>query len=294
MSVRSIFYGAALLFAGSFPAAAGTQLYPDSQLVLQDRFSDEIVGHGPDLVLIPGLSASRQTWQAIADSLKTRYRLHLIQVAGFAGEPPRANASGPVLVPTAEALDAYFVAQHLTPAVVIGHSFGGTMTLYLAEHHPEHLKKVMLVDALPFYSVLIGGPNATPTAMAPMAEQARKAPAKMPLSDMMLASMASVPEQRAAIKAWSEASDTSAVNNAFADDVTLDLKPQLAAIALPVTLVYPDYAPIGLPPGSAAARYSGEYAALKGIKLVEIANSVHFVMFDQPAAFAKAVEEFLK
>ena len=68
-------------------------MYSDSTLVVQDRFSDEIVGRGPDLVFIPGLSSSREVWKATAERLKSHYRLHLIQVAGFAGEEPRANAS---------------------------------------------------------------------------------------------------------------------------------------------------------------------------------------------------------
>lgn len=293
MTNRALLSAVAAAFISTACAAAG-QLYPDSKLIIQDRFSDEIVGNGPDVVLIPGLSSSRETWKAAADKLKTNHRLHLIQVAGFAGEPARANASGPVLAPTADAIDTYLVAQHLTPAVVIGHSLGGTMLLYLAERHPEHFKKVMLVDALPFYGSLIGGPTATAAGMAPMADQARKATAKMPLNDQMVAAMATKADDRALIKSWTEASDTSAVSNAFADDITLDLKPDLAKVSVPVTLVYPDYTPLGVPAGATAARYSGEYATLKGIKLVEITASVHFVMFDQPEQFATAVAEFLK
>ena len=64
-----------------------------------------------------------------------------------------------MLIPTAEAIDAYLVEQKLTPATVIGHSMGGTMTLYLAEHHPEHLKKALMVDSLPFLGGMQGRPN---------------------------------------------------------------------------------------------------------------------------------------
>ncbi|HEX4296309.1 MAG TPA: alpha/beta fold hydrolase, partial [Rhizomicrobium sp.] len=103
-------------------------------IVTRERFSDEIVGAGPDLVFIPGLASSRATWKATADRLRGHYRLHLIQLAGFAGEAPRANAAGAVLVPTAEAIDAYLVEAHLTPATLIGHSLGGTTILYLAQH----------------------------------------------------------------------------------------------------------------------------------------------------------------
>jgi pimeloyl-ACP methyl ester carboxylesterase len=109
----------------------------------------------------------------------------------------------------------------------------------------------------------------------------------------MVASMATSPANRATIQAWSAASDTSTVVNALADDMTLDLRPGLASINTPVTLVYPDYTPVGQMKGGSLALYGGQYAPLKGIKLVEIENSVHFIMFDQPALFAKTLEGFL-
>src|SRR3954454_18267939 len=139
------------LLAASATAQTATdpnRLFADSKIVVRDRFSDEIVGRGPDVVFIPGLASSRATWKATAERLRGKHRLHLIQIAGFSGEPARANATGDVLVPTAEAIDAYLVEQKLTPAILVGHSLGGTTILYLAQKRPEHLKKAMMVDAL--------------------------------------------------------------------------------------------------------------------------------------------------
>src|SRR5215470_81885 len=97
---------AALLAAPAHAAPADpNKLFTDSKVVVRDRFSDEIVGKGPDVVFIPGLSSSRATWKATAERLRGKYRLHLIQVAGFAGEPSRANASGPVIAPTVADID---------------------------------------------------------------------------------------------------------------------------------------------------------------------------------------------
>jgi len=71
------------------PAAApsiDTRLYKEGPLIVRDRFSVEVVGKGPDLIFVPGLSSSRETWKVTADRLRGRYRLHLFQLAGFAGE----------------------------------------------------------------------------------------------------------------------------------------------------------------------------------------------------------------
>ncbi len=272
-----------------------TRLYPDSRIVVRDRFSDEIVGTGPDLVFIPGLASSRATWKAAAGRLKDRYRLHLIQVAGFAGEPARANASGPVLVPTAEAIDAYLVEQHLVPATIIGHSLGGTITLYLAEHHPADLKQAMLVDTLPYYATLMGGPDATVAGMTPMAGAIRAGTSQMSPEQraQMTASMAAAQSDRDMITAWGKASDPSTVRNALADDLLLDMRPGLSAITTPITLVAPDYAALGVPPGANLARYRQDYAAVKNMTFVPVTGSLHFLMLDQPAQFDAALDMFL-
>ena len=105
-----------LVLIGFGVAHADNRLFPDSKLIAGDRISVEVIGKGPDLILIPGLASSRDTWKATADRLKGRYRLHLVQVAGFAGDPPGANKDGPVVVPVAEAIDAYVVQHKLAPA----------------------------------------------------------------------------------------------------------------------------------------------------------------------------------
>jgi pimeloyl-[acyl-carrier protein] methyl ester esterase len=296
------FLGLAATFVAMLPAAAQTadsnRLFADSKVVVRDRFSDEIVGKGPDVVFIPGLASSRATWKATAERLRGRYRLHLIQVAGFAGEPARANAAGDVLIPTAEAIDAYLVEQKLAPAVAVGHSLGGTTLLYLAETHPEHLKKVLIVDALPFFGGM-RDPKAT-------ADSVRPAAAKM--RDAMSASMAPVtaaslePQMRAMSKdpatqhliaEWGAVSDRSVVARAMYDDLTLDLRPQLASITTPITLLYPDNTPLGAPAGMMEKVYPALYAPAASVKTQVVASSQHFIMLDQPQAFDAALDAFL-
>jgi hypothetical protein len=109
-------HGSALAQTPSSPGAVApdaNRLFADSRLVTLDRISVEVVGAGPDVILIPGLASSRETFKRTAERLKGHYRLHLIQVAGFAGEPARGNASGPVLGPTTDAISAYIAGAGL-------------------------------------------------------------------------------------------------------------------------------------------------------------------------------------
>jgi len=292
--------GLALALVLCAPAAAqdANRLFPDSRLVVRDRFSDEIVGKGPDLVFIPGLASSRATWKATAERLKGKYRLHLIQIAGFAGEPARANATGDVLIPTAEAIDAYLVEQKLAPAVVIGHSLGGTTSLYLAEHHPEHLKKVFVVDALPFFGGM-QSPTATVESVRPQAEKMRDAMAaangKVTAASLLpqMKAMSKDPAAQQMIAEWGAASDRTVVARAMYDDLTLDLRPGLPSIHTPIVLIHPDNAPLGVPAGLMEKVYLGLYASAPTITVKLATDSEHFVMLDQPEAFAKELDAFL-
>src|ERR1035437_8742468 len=75
--------------------------------VVSDRITVTVWGHGPDVLPSPGLASSSAVWDATASHLENHFRLHIIQVAGFAGSPPQANAQGPVMQPTVDAIDAY-------------------------------------------------------------------------------------------------------------------------------------------------------------------------------------------
>ncbi|HEY8572008.1 alpha/beta hydrolase [Phenylobacterium sp.] len=290
----------AIALALAAPAAAQDKLFPDSKLVVRDRFSVEVVGRGPDVVFIPGLASSRATWKATAERLKGRYRLHLIQIAGFAGEPARANSAGDVLIPTAEAIDAYLVDQKLSPAMAVGHSLGGTTLLYLAQKHPEHLKKVMVVDALPFFGAMMSpAPNPTVDSIRPTAVQMRDAmlrntgPVTPQSLEPQMARMSKDAATRRLVAEWGSASDTSVVARAFYDDLMLDLRPGLGAMKTPIVLLFPDAVSVGMPAGMAEPLYRQLYGEAKTVRPKMIPDSAHFIMFDQPQAFAVELDAFL-
>jgi len=274
---------AAAQAAGSPP----TRLYADSKLLSTDRISIEIVGTGPDVVLIPGLASSRETWRRTADRLRAHYRLHLVQVDGFAGEAAQANASGPVFDPVAEAISDY-LGKFGHPVPLVGHSLGGTLGLAIAERHPGLISKLMLVDTLPFFGVVYAGPSATPDSIRPMvkAMQART-PGPMPdaAAQQMGAQMVTAPGDVARLVGWMKASDPAVVATAMTDDMLADLRPGLAAVKIPVTVLHET--PL-------ADMVKAGYAALPAGTLVEVPGARHFIMYDQPTRFDAALDLFLR
>src|SRR5437879_5120763 len=102
----------ALLLAA--PASAPVAAVPvaTAPAFAPTRFTVEVVGNGPDVILIPGLTASKEVWRGTVATVPG-YRYHLIQVAGFAGAPARGNREGPVVAPLAEEIARYIRANGL-------------------------------------------------------------------------------------------------------------------------------------------------------------------------------------
>ena len=88
------------------------------------RISVAVRGSGPDVILIPGLSASRGIWNGTVAAVPG-YRYHLVQVAGFAGTPAGGNAAGSVAAPVADEIARYIAANRLERPAIVGHSMGG-------------------------------------------------------------------------------------------------------------------------------------------------------------------------
>ncbi|MDR6626993.1 alpha/beta hydrolase [Caulobacter segnis] len=263
-----------------------------------DRMTVTVTGKGPDVLLIPGLASSADVWDATVKQLSASHRVHVVQVAGFAGVPAAGNAEGPVVEPLVEAVDAYIKANHLKSPAIIGHSMGGFTGLLLAQRHPEDVGRLMIVDSLPFFSLLFS-PTATPESVRPRAAAMRDATIAMSAetfaSQQAMAAPRYVksPEGQALMLAWSKASSQSVVGRAMYDLLTTDARPGLGAVKAPTILLYPYDPAMGAPAAMIEKTYGDAYAGLPGVTLKRVDDSRHFIMLDQPKAFAEAVETFL-
>lgn len=264
-----------------------------------DRIAVTVSGQGPDVVLIPGLASAGAVWDDTVKQLSGRYRVHVVQVAGFAGAPVGGNAEGPVLEPLVEAVDAYIKTAGLKSPAVIGHSMGGLTGLMLARRHPADLSRLMIVDSLPFYAVLFS-PTATVEGVKPQASAMRDGMTAMSPQTfaaqqaMTMPRLVKSPNGLKAALDWSKTSSQSVVARALYDVLTTDMRGELAAVTTPTTMLYPHDPAMGAPQAVVDQTYAGAYAALAGVRLERVDGAFHFIMLDQPAAFAAEVERFLK
>jgi pimeloyl-ACP methyl ester carboxylesterase len=255
----------------------------------------EVIGSGPDLVLVPGLGSSPAVWDGVRNSLAKDYRLHLVHVAGFAGRAPAGDPATLVERTKAEMI-RHLDCQKVERAAYAGHSMGGFLGLTLAADYPDRISKVVVIDSLPFFP-LIFNPAATAELAAPQAAAMRtqiaaQDDASFAASQRIGAqSLVQGAEHQARVVNWSLTSDRATFAGAIHALMTTDMRPRLGEITVPVTVL------AAVNPYAPRARveplYTAAYAGLDGVTLTVIEGSYHFIMFDQPAAFEVALRDGL-
>lgn len=257
-------------------------------------------GTGPDVLLVPGLSSHRDVWAGVAETLDDRYRLHLVQVNGFAGFAPGGNANGPVSAPVAEDVARYIRESGLARPAVIGHSMGGTIGMMLAARHPESLGRLMVVDMTPFMGMMFGPEAGTPEGLRSVADRMRDTilaqPVESPTSMLgqMIAGMTRVPAMRNVLVQNARDSHRPTIANAFHELIVTDLRPELSRITVPVTVLYVVPPNVPMTPAQFDAVTKESYSGIRNARLMRIEDSNHFIQVDQPSRFVAEVDAFMR
>jgi pimeloyl-[acyl-carrier protein] methyl ester esterase len=251
----------------------------------------EVVGSGPDLVLVPGLGSSPNVWDGVKDSLAKDYRLHLVHVAGFARRAAEGDPATLIERTKAEVI-RHLDCQKVERAAYAGHSMGGFLGLMLAADHSDRIARVVVIDSLPFFP-LIFNPAATAELAAPQAAAMRaqitsQDDASFAASQRSgVRSLVQSSEHQAQVVDWTLTSDRATFASTIHALMTTDMRPRLGKITAPVTVL------AAVNPYAPRARieplYTAAYQGLEGVKLTVIEDSYHFIMFDQPAAFEAAL-----
>jgi len=264
--------GCGLLF--SAPASAA----PFSS----NRMTVEVRGQGTDVILIHGLGGSRNVWTGTVAAVPG-HRYHLVQINGFGGTAPGANAEGPVAGPVAAEIARYIQVQRLVRPAVIGHSMGGVIAMMLATRVPAAVGRVMVVDILPAPATGYGfaGGGGSTDLFDRLREQFTSTPGGRQMFGQLM--------NRFGMGATN--SDVTA--NALHELATTDLGPQLSRLRSPLTVVYAAPPRDEADPRGLGRTYAAAYARAPDKRLVPIEGAGHMVMLDRPQPFAAAVRAFL-
>ena len=291
---------AAILLAACGTEAAREGAADPTRGFVSDRISVVTRGVGPDIILIPGLASHRDVWAGVADSLDERYRLHLLQVNGFAGAAPGANADGPVSAPVAQEVARYISESGLQRPAIIGHSMGGTIGMMLATRYPGSVGRLMVVDMTPYMGVMFGEAAATPEGLRKIADGMRDTILAQPIDSktsmlgQSFSGMTRVPAMRTLLLQGVRDSHKPTVANAMRELIATDLRPELARITAPVTVLYVYPANVPVKPAEFDAATRELWATRPNVRLAKIEDSNHFIQMDQPGRFVAEVDAFMR
>ena len=104
------------------------------------------VGDGPDVVMVHGITGNLAVWHLqLVPALADRYRLltYDLRGHGLSDTPP----SGYSLDDMADDLVRLLDALEIERPVVVGHSYGADIALYLAAAHPRRVAEVIAIEA---------------------------------------------------------------------------------------------------------------------------------------------------
>ncbi|SDW59120.1 Pimeloyl-ACP methyl ester carboxylesterase [Marinococcus luteus] len=102
-----------------------------------------VSGEGEDVVLLHGWGANIQAFAPVHQSLEKNFRVWSIDFPGFgqSGEPPESWTVGDYT----EMLKKWLQKTGIDNPILIGHSFGGRVSIKYAADNP--VKKIILVDS---------------------------------------------------------------------------------------------------------------------------------------------------
>ena len=107
---------------------------------------DNVLGDGPDVVLLHGLFGQGSNLGSIARALQTEFRVHSPDLPDH-GHSPWTDE--PSIASYAEAVGHWMANRDIPRAHVLGHSLGGKVAMELALSYPALVDKLVVADIAP-------------------------------------------------------------------------------------------------------------------------------------------------
>jgi pimeloyl-ACP methyl ester carboxylesterase len=259
-------------------------------LQAQTAFQVKVKGKGQPVLLFPGFACTGEVWDDIVAELAKKYQCHVFTFAGFGQVPP---ISTPWLSTIKNEVLDYVKTKKLDHPTLIGHSLGGTLSLWLAATETKLFKKVIAVDALPSTAALMI-PNYKGDSLAYDNPQSNKllnmdSAALHKMNEQQALFMCRNVAKRSTIVQWMNQADRKTYTYGYIDLMNLDLRQSIANITIPVVVL------AATNPNKAMAEktMAKQYEQLPGTIFHYADNSAHFIMYDQPSWLLEKIKENL-
>jgi pimeloyl-ACP methyl ester carboxylesterase len=250
-------------------------------------------GSGPPLLLLHGFAASSYSFHKLVPLLAGHFRVVALDYYGFGytERPKTADEFG--IDAQLELVRHVMAAKRMGPATVLGHSYGGTLALMLAQSDPKLIERLVLISA----ATEFGEPPAW--VRSPVLRWAGYPATRLLLSsparfreiqrrayhreEVLTVEVAEAYRERLMIEGLKETYFALIEGIATGGSPALDL----ARVKLPVLVIAGRHDKI-VPPESAERLV----AALPSAHLLLLEESAHSAPEEEPQAVAEAIREF--
>ena len=146
------------------------------------KLSHNVIGEGQTLVILHGLFGSKRNWSSIARQLSDTFRVLTIDLRNHGESPWNDIHDYPSM---AEDVATLIENECSEPAIVLGHSMGGKVAMYLSLVWPHLVDQLIVVDIPPARSS--GTPIDYVHAMqkVPLATLSHRRDVELALADMI-------------------------------------------------------------------------------------------------------------
>lgn len=235
-----------------------------------------VTGDGPAVLALHGWGASLDSFWPVAVSLGARgFRVYALDLPGFGQSAPPPEPWG---VPEyAEFVVAYLDAQHLARVHLLGHSFGGRISLILGADYPDRVDKIVLANS--------AGVRPPENPLRDVAVKAAKSVLSLPGLNRLYEPVRRKAYEQLGATDYLEAG---ALRETFVKVIEQDLLPYAMRISRPTLLIWGDRdedTPVW------QARQLEK--AIPDAGLVIFPGAGHYSFLDRPADYLRVVHHFL-
>jgi pimeloyl-ACP methyl ester carboxylesterase len=259
-------------------------------LQAQTAFQVTVKGKGQPVLLFPGFGCTGEVWDDVVKELSKEHQCHIFTFAGFGNLPP---IEGPWFTTIKDHVLSYVKEKKLKKPALIGHSLGGTLSLWLASIEPQLFKKIIAVDALPSSAALMI-PNYKGDIISYDNQQSKMmlvmdSSSFSKMNEQQAVFMCNNAEKRLKIVNWMNCADRKTYVYGYIDMLNTDLRQSIEKITIPVIVL------AATNPNRIVVEqtYKSQYAKLPATIFHYAENSAHFVMYDQPMWLIKKIKENL-
>jgi pimeloyl-ACP methyl ester carboxylesterase len=255
----------------------------------------EVHGQGsPAIVFLHGFGASRESWRDILPYLRNSGTIYIVDLKGH-GLSSKPNDSRYSLKDQADIISAFLMREHIEPAVLVGHSYGGAVALMTYFHSRANVQALVLIDSaaypqsFPFFVSVLQKPilNHVILSVIPAATRARYT------LERLFYDRSKVDDER--VERYARYFDLPGAHHAFIECANLLLPPdidsfvaQIPTVSIPALILWGGEDTVV--PLSIGRRLHHE---VPSSQFIVIPNCGHIPQEEQPEVTADAIKAFL-